>query len=25
MGARVQETPSRVTLIASDGRPLTKK
>jgi transmembrane sensor len=25
MGAKVQETPSRVTLIASDGRPLTKK
>jgi len=25
MGARVQETPSRVILIASDGRPLTKK
>jgi len=25
MGAKVQETPSRVVLIASDGRPLTKK
>lgn len=25
MGARVQETPSRVILVANDGRPLTKK